>query len=83
PWQVFAEELPHRDPWRGDVAYRFVSKGRALRHTIPQRLIPDADVEACLQAVGLEVERRLGGFRGEPLDAEAEHLVIVARAAKF
>lgn len=70
-------------PQRLDTRYRFVPEGKRaiIEHTIRQRYLRADELEGLLGEAGLTVVARAGGFRGEPLDDEAEQLVLVAERA--
>ncbi|MEQ9321215.1 MAG: class I SAM-dependent methyltransferase [Polyangiaceae bacterium] len=81
-WDVYERARADHDPFRADTCYRFVAThdGEEQHLVIPQRLIADDEVEDALANAGLAPVERHGGFRGESLDDESAHLVVVARA---
>lgn len=63
---------------RLDVRYRFVADDAVSEHTIAQRVYQPDELAALAEAAGLAIVERAGGFRGEPLDDAADHVVLVA-----
>ena len=81
-WDVYERAEADDDPFRADTCYRFLAAddGEEQHLAIPQRLVADDEVEQALAASGLTVCKRHGGFRGEPLEENSAHLVVVARS---
>jgi len=65
---------------RLDTTYRFVPRdgGELFEQTIKQRYLLASELERLLAETGFHVVDRAGGFLGEQLDDDAEHMVVVA-----
>jgi SAM-dependent methyltransferase len=65
---------------RLDTSYHFVPRngGTPFVHTIAQRYLLLAELETLVREAGLQVNQLHGGFAGEPLDDDAEHIVLLA-----
>ena len=48
-------------------------------HELTIRIVGRGELEMMLRLAGFEVEAVYGGFEGEPLVAESEHLIALAR----
>jgi SAM-dependent methyltransferase len=81
-YRVYEESRWQSEPQRLDARYRFVpeQEGEIVEQTICQRYLEASELEALVREAGLGIVQRAGGFRGEPLDDEAEQLVLVAEA---
>jgi O-methyltransferase involved in polyketide biosynthesis len=79
-YRVYEESSWQRAPQRLDTCYRFVPAdgGEILEQTLCQRYLLANELEELVSDAGLVVVERAGGFAGEPLDDEADELVLVA-----
>lgn len=82
-YRVYEESHWQRAPQRLDTCYRFVPQGggEILEQTIRQRYLLQGELDEALKAAGLQIVERSGGFAGEPVDDDAEQLVLIARRA--
>lgn len=79
-YRVVEESSWGADPQRIDVTYRFLTaSGEAIEDVIRQRFLRLDEIATLAADAGLALIEIAGGFRGEPVDDEAEALVFVAR----
>lgn len=79
-WDVFETSRLSCGAQRLDVTYTYVSRERGRRVTchIEQRYAPSRELLQVLEAAGLRVQARFGGFAGQPFGRSSEQLVVVA-----
>jgi SAM-dependent methyltransferase len=71
-----------RESQRLDVEYRFVRGGHEVaRQQLTHHYLLGTEIVLLLEEAGLEVGTASGGFAGEPLEEDAEFLVLGARHA--
>lgn len=63
--------------------YELYDRGENLenrrRHELTIRTVGRGELELMLRLAGFELEAVYGGFEGEPLTAESDHLIVLAR----
>ena len=81
-YDVFETSDWERDAQRIRVEYRYRPRGGGdgFVDRIEHRYLLRAQIPALAAAAGLSVAGAWGGFRGEPLDGDGEHLAYVLRA---
>jgi len=79
-WDVFEASRLSCGAQRLDVTYTYVSRERGRRVTcrIEQRYAPSRELMQALEAAGLRVRARWGGFAEQPFGRSSELLVVVA-----
>ena len=79
-WDVFEHSRLSCGAQRLDVTYTYVSRERGRRVTcgIEQRYAPSRELTESLEAAGLRVQARWGGFAEQPFGRSSELLVVVA-----
>lgn len=82
--EIHERRIWDRDTQRVDATYMYcIKEGERWRkeeYTIPQIYLHPHQCLGCLEEAGLFPTQVYGGFRGEPLSEESEHLVVWAKS---